>query len=87
MIIEGQTFLGFLLFIALGAYVYSRIPKRKSKKRKKKKQNIWSNFWVDFFDAFPRTYDATKCKIEMSNDVMHRIWEVLQETHRVRCVK
>ena len=24
---------------------------------------------------------------EMSNDVMHRIWEVLQETHRVRCVK
>jgi len=24
---------------------------------------------------------------EMSKDVMHRIWEVLQETHRVRCVK
>jgi hypothetical protein len=23
---------------------------------------------------------------EMSKDVMHRIWEVLQETHRVRCV-
>jgi hypothetical protein len=23
----------------------------------------------------------------MSKDVMHRIWEVLQETHRVRCVK
>ena len=24
---------------------------------------------------------------EMSKDVMHRIWELLQETHRVRCVK
>ena len=24
---------------------------------------------------------------EMSQDVMHRIWEVLQETHRVRCWK
>jgi hypothetical protein len=24
---------------------------------------------------------------EMSKDVMHRIWEMLQETHRVRCVK
>ena len=24
---------------------------------------------------------------EMSKDVMHRMWEVLQETHRVRCVK
>ena len=24
---------------------------------------------------------------EMSKDVMQRIWEVLQETHRVRCVK
>ncbi|WP_419662721.1 uncharacterized protein Dvar_31940 [Desulfosarcina variabilis str. Montpellier] len=24
---------------------------------------------------------------EMGKDVMHRIWEVLQETHRVRCVK
>ena len=24
---------------------------------------------------------------EMRKDVMHRIWEVLQETHRVRCVK
>jgi len=24
---------------------------------------------------------------EMSKDVMHRIWEVLQETHRVRRVK
>jgi hypothetical protein len=24
---------------------------------------------------------------EMSKDVMHRIWQVLQETHRVRCVK
>ena len=24
---------------------------------------------------------------EMSKDVMHRIWEVLRETHRVRCVK
>ncbi len=24
---------------------------------------------------------------ETSRDVMHRIWEVLQETHRVRCVK
>ena len=24
---------------------------------------------------------------EMSKDVMHRIWEILQETHRVRCVK
>ena len=24
---------------------------------------------------------------EMSKDVMHRIWEVLQGTHRVRCVK
>ena len=24
---------------------------------------------------------------EMSKDVIHRIWEVLQETHRVRCVK
>jgi len=23
---------------------------------------------------------------EMSKDVMHRIWEVLQETHRVRCL-
>ena len=24
---------------------------------------------------------------EMSKDVMHRMWEVLQETHRVRAVK
>ena len=24
---------------------------------------------------------------EMGKDVMHRIWEVLQETYRVRCVK
>jgi len=24
---------------------------------------------------------------EISKDVMHRIWEVLQKTHRVRCVK
>ena len=24
---------------------------------------------------------------EMSKDVMHRIWEVLQQTHRVRCLK
>jgi hypothetical protein len=24
---------------------------------------------------------------ETSKDVMHRIWEVLRETHRVRCVK
>jgi hypothetical protein len=24
---------------------------------------------------------------EMSKDVMHRIWEVLQDTYRVRCVK
>ena len=24
---------------------------------------------------------------KMSKDVMHRIWEVLQETHRVRCIK
>lgn len=24
---------------------------------------------------------------EMSKAIMHRIWEVLQETHRVRCVK
>ena len=24
---------------------------------------------------------------EMGKDVMHRIWEVLRETHRVRCVK
>lgn len=24
---------------------------------------------------------------EMGKDVMHRIWEILQETHRVRCVK
>ena len=23
---------------------------------------------------------------EMGKDVMHRIWEVLQETHRLRCV-
>jgi hypothetical protein len=23
----------------------------------------------------------------LNEDVMHRIWEVLQETHRVRCVK
>ena len=24
---------------------------------------------------------------EMSKDVMHRIWEVLQETYKVRCLK
>ena len=24
---------------------------------------------------------------ELGKDVMHRIWKVLQETHRVRCVK
>ena len=24
---------------------------------------------------------------EMSKDVMHRMWEVLQKTHRVRCLK
>ena len=24
---------------------------------------------------------------EMGKDVIHRMWEVLQETHRVRCVK
>ena len=24
---------------------------------------------------------------EMGKDVMHRIWEVLKATHRVRCVK
>ncbi|MEE4603089.1 MAG: hypothetical protein V2J65_17530 [Desulfobacteraceae bacterium] len=24
---------------------------------------------------------------KMGKDVMHRIWEVLQETHRVRCLK
>jgi hypothetical protein len=24
---------------------------------------------------------------EMGKDVMHRIWEVLKETHRVRCLK
>ena len=24
---------------------------------------------------------------EIGRDVMHRIWEVLQETHRVRCLK
>jgi hypothetical protein len=24
---------------------------------------------------------------QMGKDVMHLIWEVLQETHRVRCVK
>ena len=24
---------------------------------------------------------------EMGKDIMQRIWEVLQETHRVRCVK
>jgi hypothetical protein len=24
---------------------------------------------------------------EMGKDVMHRIWGVLQETHRMRCVK
>ena len=24
---------------------------------------------------------------EMSKDVMQRIWEVLQETHRVRCIR
>jgi predicted nucleic acid-binding protein len=24
---------------------------------------------------------------ELSEDIMHRMWEVLQETHRVRCVK
>jgi len=23
----------------------------------------------------------------LSKDVMHRIWQLLQETHRVRCVK
>ena len=24
---------------------------------------------------------------DLSEDVMHRIWKVLQKTHRVRCVK
>ena len=39
----------------------------------------------DLFDTYVRGQLGQDD--EMGKDVMHRIWEVLQETHRVRCVK
>jgi len=37
------------------------------------------------FDVYLK--DGLGMDDELSKDVMHRMWEVLQETHRVRCVK
>ena len=37
------------------------------------------------FDVY--TKDHFGSDDEFAKDVMHRIWKVLQETHRVRCVK
>jgi hypothetical protein len=43
---------------------------------------------LHFHDLFDACFmDQLGQNDEVGKDVMHRIWEVLQGTHRIRCVK
>ena len=59
-----------------------------SLKEKAEIANLEEKDILHFHDIFD-TYisDQLGQGDKMGKDVMNRIWEVLQETHRVRCVK